>query len=139
MYAPLIVTRSLTLTRTYANTATVINAPAGCVLTLPRATGTGDEYEFIFGATVATGTVVIKVGSGFDTMSGVAIQAGDSGTTPASRTTLSDTDSLSFNGGTTGGRKGDTIVLRDVASNMWTVLVTSATVGTAGHAVCRDR
>ena len=54
----------------------ILNRAAGCVATLPAATGSGNTYNFI-GAIDATGDQKIQV-TGNDTMAGVAFLGNDS-------------------------------------------------------------
>lgn len=130
LYAPIAVTASTALTRSFANTSVVINAAAGATLTLPAASGTGDDYLFIIGTTVTSNSVIIKVANTSDVMQGVAIQAADAGSTNNAWETAADSDTITLNGSTTGGIRGDRIILRDVAANLWQVDIIGAATGT---------
>lgn len=130
MYAPINLTASATVTRANAGTVTTINAAAGLTATLPAASGTGDLYEFFIGTTVTSNNVVIRVANATDIMAGVAYQAADGGSTVNAWETAADSDTITFNGSTTGGIKGDRVVLKDVASGLWSVSVFNAGTGT---------
>lgn len=105
----------------------VMNRAAGIVATLPAATGSGNEYEFI-GAADASGDQVIQV-VGDDTMMGVAYLGNDSA--GASCFYTADTsDTITLNGTTTGGLKGWRVVVTDIAADTWAVMVQSEASGT---------
>jgi hypothetical protein len=129
-YAPINLTASTTLTETHADTIVTISAAAGLTLTLPAAAGTGRVYEMVVATTVTSNTVVIKVANASDVMSGLAIQAADAGATSNAWEAGASDDTITFNGTTTGGIKGDRVVLKDVATNLWNVTVVGAATGT---------
>ncbi|AWM23439.1 hypothetical protein [Sinorhizobium fredii] len=131
-YKPVAITASATLDRrTHADTTVVVNAAAGLTVTLPAASGTGDEYTIFVGTTVTSNAVLIKTANASDIMQGVVGVATDiAGVTCP---TAADTDTISLNGSTTGGVKGSYVVLRDVATNVWDVsggLVSTGTEAT---------
>lgn len=129
-YAPINITASTTMTRSYAGTVVTINAAAGLTVTLPAAAGTGDAYEFVVGTTVTSNSVAIKVANASDSMVGLAIQAADGGSTSNAWEAAAGDDTITFNGTTTGGIKGDRVVVKDVAANLWHVSVVGAATGT---------
>lgn len=130
MYAPRNLTASVTADRSYAGTVTTINAAAGLTVTLPAATGTGDDFEFFIGTTVTSNSVIIKVANATDVMQGLAMQAADGGSTANAWETAADSDTITLNGSTTGGIRGDLIKLQDVASGLWAVTIIGAATGT---------
>lgn len=107
-----------------------LNRAAGSTVTLPAATGTGGIYEFVVSTTVTSNSDIIKVANSVDIMAGVAIQAADAGSTSNVWETGATDDTITLNGTTTGGIKGDRIVLKDVASGVWNVTVFGAASGT---------
>lgn len=131
-YLPISVTASATLNRKrHAGTTTVINAAAGLTLTLPAATGLGDEYTIFVGTTVTSNNAIVQVANATDIMQGVLSVASDIAGVTCPTTTTSDT--ITMNGTTTGGIKGSYIVLKDMASGVWEVsgsLVSSGTEAT---------
>jgi hypothetical protein len=129
MYAPKTLTASKTLTPSDAGTALVVNAAAGLTLTLPAATGSGYAYKVVIGTTVTSNTVVIQV-VGDDTMTGLAISAADGGNTVNGWETAGTSDTITFDGSTTGGLKGDVVELIDCAADTWSVQIRSASTGT---------
>lgn len=130
-YAPINLTASATVnSQVHANALCTINAAAGLTVTLPAASGTGNKYEFLIGTTVTSNSVIIQVASASDIMSGQCIQAADVGNTVASYETAADSDTITFDGSTKGGIKGDRVVLIDSASGVWTVSMVVSATGT---------
>lgn len=122
---------SVTVTAaTHANGWVTLNAAAGCAVTLPAASGTGDAYRFFIGTTVTSNTTTIKVANASDIMAGNGFSAADGGSGINAWETAADTDTVTFNGTTTGGIKGDTVELVDMAANLWMVRVLSSSTGT---------
>lgn len=130
MFAPKNFTASATLTRSDADTILTVNAAAGLTLTLPAAAGLGDMYRIVLGTTVTSNTVVIKVANSSDIMTGLALSAADGGSSVNGWETAASSDTITFDGSTTGGIKGDFIELIDCAANTWAVQVRSSSTGT---------
>lgn len=128
-YEPIALTASTTLNASYHAGATlVVNAAAGLTLTLPAATGTGYEYDIMIGTTVTSNDVIINASTNGGIMSGVACFAADGGNTLVAFETAADTDTITMDGSTQGGIKGDRIKLKDVAADLWAVnIIGSAT------------
>jgi hypothetical protein len=121
---------TLTVTRdAHAGRLVTLNRAAGIAVTLPAATGSGDKYRFFVGTTITSNSTTIKV-VGDDTMSGLALLAQDSADTVVGFETGADADTITFNGTTTGGVKGATVELEDVAADLWSVRVVGAATGT---------
>ena len=129
-YEPKAITASRTLTPSDAGAVLVVNAAAGLTLTLPAAAGTGMEFEIVIGTTVTSNSVVIAVANGSDTMTGSARVAQDAGDTAVAFEAGSTADTITLNGTTTGGIKGDRIMLADIADNLWSVHIVSSATGT---------
>lgn len=118
-YEPIAITASTTLTRSHAEAPVVVNAAAGLTVTLPASTGKGAIYIVVVGTTVTSNSVIIKVANSTDIMQGGLDVSSDIAGVTCPTTTTSDT--ITMNGTTTGGIKGSTVVLRDVASGVWAV------------------
>lgn len=129
-YHPINVTASRTIDTSHADAVTTINAAAGLTLTLPAASGTGNVYTFVIRTAVTSNSVVIRVANATDIMQGVAFQAADGGSTSNAWETAADSDTITFNGSTTGGLVGDRVILTDIASGVWQVQITGAATGT---------
>ena len=78
---------------------------------------------------MTSNTTTIKV-VGDDTMSGIALIDEAGGATAGVWPTASDTDTITFDGSTTGGILGDMVELIDVAADKWWVRLTGSTTGT---------
>lgn len=108
----------------------LLDRAAGQALTLPAATGSGNSYKFFVLTTITSNTTTIKVADATDVMAGVAIVANDTDNSASIFETAADTDTITFNGGTTGGIKGAVVELQDIAANLWAVRVVGAATGT---------
>lgn len=106
-----------------------LNRAAGIAVTLPAATGSGCKLQFIIGTAVTSNSTTIKV-VGDDTMTGVAILGQDAADTAVLFEAGATADTITFNGSTTGGLKGDSVELIDVAADLWWVRVVGAATGT---------
>lgn len=111
-----------------------LDAAAGCAIRLPAAKGTGAKFEIIVGTTITSNSTTIKVANATDIMAGFSIQAQDAGATLQMFETAADSDTITFNGTTTGGIKGDVVELTDLRSGLWQVKVLGA--GTGTEATC---
>jgi len=103
----------------YAGRTINLNSTTGRIVTLPSATGSGATYTIFVGATVSSGSHVIRVAAGTNVMQGVLGIATDAAgvTCP----TAADSDTITMNGSTTGGLRGSVVELQDVASGIWAV------------------
>lgn len=104
----------------------LLDRAAGQALTLPAATGTGNSYKFFVLTTITSNDTTIKVADSTDVMAGVAIVANDTDASASIFETASTSDTITFNGGTTGGIRGATVELQDVAANLWSVRIVGA-------------
>ena len=130
-YTPISLTASVTLKRNvHKGPKLVLNASGGLTVTLPASTGKGDKYEFVVGTNLTTSNYVIQVANGSDIIAGAVMVATDIAGVTCPTTATSDT--ITMNGGTTGGVKGTYVVLEDVAANTW--LVTGSLVSTSTEA-----
>ena len=130
MFAPKNFTASATLTRSDADTILTVNAAAGLTLTLPAAAGLGDTFRILIGTTVTSNNVIVQVANASDVMTGLAISAADAGDTLNGWETASTSDTITMNGTTKGGVKGDYIELIDAAANLWLVQIRASSTGT---------
>jgi hypothetical protein len=90
-------------------------------LTLPAATGSGNEYRFIV-SVVNTSNYVIQVANADDTIDGSVILHQDSANTVVSFNTVAASDTITLNGTTKGGVSiGDELTLIDSLANQYTV------------------
>jgi hypothetical protein len=108
----------------------LLDRAAGQAVTLPAATGSGNSYKFFVLTTITSNTTTIKVADATDVMAGVAIVANDTDASASIFETAADSDTITFDGSTTGGILGATVELQDVATNLWSVRVVGAATGT---------
>jgi hypothetical protein len=113
----------------HAGRTVLLDRAAGQAVTLPAATGTGNSYRFFVLTTITSNSTTIKVADSTDVMAGVAIVANDSDASASIFETASTSDTITFDGSTTGGIKGATVELQDVATNLWSVRVIGAATG----------
>jgi hypothetical protein len=109
-------------------------ASGGVTVTLPRATGSGDVYRIAVGTALGSGSYIVKVAIAADFMRGKAwllAASNASFATSNSGTLATESDTITLNGGTTGGLPGDYVELTDVAKNNWHVEGSLVGVGTA--------
>jgi hypothetical protein len=112
----------------YAGRTVNLNSTTGRIVTLPAATGSGATYTVFVGATVTSGSHVIRVASSSDVMQGAVSVATDiAGVTCP---TAVDSDTLTMNGTTTGGVRGSRVDLQDIASGIWSVSGALVSTGT---------
>jgi hypothetical protein len=122
---------TLTLTKeAHSGTVITINRAAGSTLTLPASSGDGSIFEIFVGTTITSNSLIVQVANSSDIMSGVAWQAADGGSTSNAWETGASDDTITMDGSTKGGIKGDRIVLKDVSANVWAVSIFGAASGT---------
>lgn len=113
---------------THGDKPIVLNRVGGIAVTLPAATGSGVKFDFTIGATY-TSSGTIKVANATDVMQGFAIQSQDAGATLQMFETAASSDTITFDGSTTGGLVGDRVELMDMLPGFWSVRVTGAATG----------
>lgn len=128
-YEPISITASKTLATSDSGALLVVSAAAGLTLTLPAASGTGRTFDILVGTTVTSNSVIVQVASASDTMTGVCVNAADGGDTAVAFETTATTDTITMNGTTTGGVKGDRIELIDAESGLWSVRIVGSATG----------
>ena len=96
-----------------------VGGNAACTLTLPAATGSGATYKFIVSVTNSSNYKIQVVGD--DTIDGVMLYLDEDGTAVSAFPTVAASDTITLNGGTTGGIIGDYLELIDIATNQYHV------------------
>lgn len=114
----------------HAGRTVLLDRAAGQAITLPVATGTGNTYTFFVLTTITSNDTTIKVADATDVMAGMAIVGNDGGATASIFETASDSDTITFDGDTTGGIRGAVVELQDVATNLWAVQIRTAATNT---------
>jgi hypothetical protein len=129
-YAPKAVTASRAITPSDAETLLSIDAAAGLTLTLPAATGSGYKYRVFIKTTVTSNNVIIQVANGTDVMQGLILCAQDAADTAVAWEAAASSDTITLNGTTKGGLRGDMFEFTDVDAGLWTVSGMMAGTGT---------
>lgn len=125
------ITAALTLNEvTHEGKMLTVNSAAGIAIVLPASTGQGAKYRFFIGTTITSVGTTIKVANASDTMVGFALLAQDAGDTSVLFGASGTDDTITLNGTTTGGTKGDYIELEDVTLNLWRVNLIATATGT---------
>lgn len=112
----------------------LLNRAAGVTVTLPRATGSGDVYRFMLLIPLTSNNHIVKVASASDYMRGkswLGAATNASFNTANTGTPSTESDTVTLNGGTTGGLVGDYVEVMDIAKNVWQVECSLAGVGSA--------
>ena len=129
-YEPIAHTASATLSDRHVGTINVVNAAAGLTLTLPASAGGGKSFEVVIGTTVTSNSVIVQVANATDVMTGNCVVAADGGDTAIAFETAGTSDTITMNGTTTAGVKGDRIKLTDISSGLWLVEMVASATGT---------
>lgn len=129
---------SLSVTVTAHGSRTIVlSCATTCAVALPVAAGTGETFTMIVGAASTDGNKVIAA-NGTDIIQGMAFISTPSDTDTAKLlgfSTSATSDKITFNQTTSGGGKGDKLVLIDYAANTWHAMVHgSGTTDTGGPA-----
>ena len=115
---------------THEGKIVTIDKADGITITLPDATGSGAVFKFFIGTTVTSNTAVIKVANASDTMVGLAVVAQDAADTSVTFEASGTADTITLNGSTTGGIKGDFIEVIDIAADLFYVRAMLSGTGT---------
>lgn len=115
-----------TLTAADAGKTIQLDTLTGSVVTLPAATGTQQEFEFITTVIATSNSHVVKVASATNYMTGaLAVVDNADGTVTTFGTTgatSTRSDTITLNRGTTGSvAVGERFFLKDVAPGYWSV------------------
>lgn len=117
-----LVAAALTITQALHGGKTItVDRAAGSTLTLPAATGTGTVYKIFTGTTITSNDLIIQVASASDIVAGVAWMANDTDASVSGFETAADSDTMTMNGTTKGGIKGDYIQIIDMAAGLFSV------------------
>ena len=108
---------------THAGKIVVLNRAAGVTVTLPAATATGDVYTIVIGTAATSNANIIQTSATTEHMTGSLRGVDDDveGATGYQWNAETNDDTVTMNGTSTGGKAGDTIVIRDYESTNFTV------------------
>jgi len=97
-----------------------VGGNAAVTLTLPDATGSGATYKFIV-TVVNTSNYKIQVPDAANTIDGIMMYLDEDGTAVTAFPTVAASDTITLNGGTTGGQIGDYLEIIDIAADQYHV------------------
>lgn len=107
-----------------------VTSAAPIAITLPAATGSGEKYTFVVAVDATATAHTIKVANTADALHGVSVLSTTAtGEVTGFATTATD-DTISLNGTTKGGCKGDRIEIIDVSTAMFQVSIIGRATGT---------
>lgn len=114
---------ALTLTQAaHAGRTIQLDTAAGSVVTLPAATGTGDEYEFVTTVIATSNSHKVQVANGTDVMTGAVQTVDNADGTCTSFGTVAASDTITLNRTTTGSVKiGERFKVKDVKAGYWAI------------------
>jgi len=132
VYQPIRITAALTLDRdSHANGPLLyFDVAAGATITLPASAGKGDRYRFHVHTTITSNSAKIQVANATDVMQGMILTCNDTDASMSGWETASTSDTITLNGTTTGGIRGDYIELEDAVSGFWRVSGCTSATGT---------
>lgn len=114
---------TLTLTvASHAGRPILLDTAAGSVVTLPAATGTQAEFEFITSVIATSNSHIVKVANATDVMTGALLTVDNADGTCTAFGTVAASDTITLNRTTTGSVKiGERFFLKDVKAGYWAV------------------
>lgn len=104
---------------THAGKLLTLNRAAGIAVTLPAATGTGNTYVFFVGTAVTSNTITITSAAS-EYLAGT-VTVGASAVAYPYQANGTSHRVITLNGTTSGGLKGDKIILTDIGTALWSV------------------
>lgn len=111
----------------HANKLITLNRATGVAVTLPAATGTGNKYRIFIGTTMSGGNTVITATGAH--LFGNAYVASDNATNVCLAFEAAGSTTMTLDGSTKGGVKGDIIELEDVAASVMLIRATFRETG----------
>lgn len=128
------ITASTTLSEAAAEARfIVLSSTTGLTVTLPSgASATGARFNLMIGTVQTAGPYLVKVSSTTEILAGSLVFSTTAAAGASSFPTTAGSDTISLNGGTTGGASvGDTITLTSFKANTWAVQGAVTNTGTA--------
>ena len=120
---------TFTVTQEVAGDTIILDRAAGQTITLPAAVGSGSVYRFFVKTTITSNSTIIRCANSVDVMQGFAVVLQDAGDALVGFETAANTDTITFNGTTTGGVRGALVDLIDVEAGLWSVNLRGAATG----------
>lgn len=99
---------------------------AGSIATLPQATGSGCELEFVVIVTATSNSHIVKVGNATDIIQGTIMGVSDTAGTAIAWLAGATDDTITWNRTTTGlAAIGNYIKLKDIKAGVWGIVASS--------------
>ncbi len=98
------------------------NKADGITFTLPAASGSGAKFVIVVGTTITSVGLIVQVVTD-DVMTGLAHFGVTTDTTAVMFSTAADSDTVTMNGTTTGGLKGNMLEFIDIGADLWSVRI----------------
>lgn len=129
---PYRITGAVTLTEAdHAGRLGVFDVAAGAIVTLPRSTGSGAIYRFFVKTTITSNAAKVQVGNADDVIQGTLATGGDGSASEVMRwSSAAGSDTISGNGSTTGGIRGDYYEIEDAAEGVFSIRGVITATGT---------
>lgn len=114
----------------HAGRPILLDTAAGSVVTLPAATGSQAEFEFITSVIATSNSHIVKVANSTDVMTGALATVDNADGTCTMFGTVAASDTITLNRTTTGSVKiGERFFLKDVKAGYWAVSGTVIATG----------
>ena len=108
----------------------VVDKADGAEITLPDATGSGVKFTVFISTTITSNSTTIKAANSGDGFVGAVTGVDAAGAAKRWAASAGD-DTITLDGGTTGGKTGDFFVFVDAASGTWLLTGVVTQTGTA--------
>lgn len=99
----------------------VLNKADTLAVTLPAASGSGARFRFIVGIAASGGSYTIATAPTTDVFAGIALGTDDDGVPANSWATASNSNKITMDGSTQGGKVGDIVEIEDIAAGVWAI------------------
>lgn len=109
------------LLATHEGKTTVLSKADALAVTLPAASGSGARYRFVIGIAASGGSYSIATAPTTDVFAGIALGTDDDGVPANSWATASNSNKITMDGSTQGGKVGDIVEIEDIAAGVWAI------------------
>lgn len=113
-----VTTTPVVVDASYNNKVVVVSKADGAALTVPAATGSGNKFTVIIGETITSGSTTITAPGGTSYHGGTSIRSAADNTASSFEATGT---TITLDGTTTGGGRGDKFELVDMAAGLYSV------------------
>lgn len=106
---------------THEGKTTVLSKADALAVTLPAASGSGARYRFVIGIAASGGSYTLAATPTTDVFAGIALGTDDDGVPANSWATASNSNKITMDGSTQGGKVGDIVEIEDIAAGVWAI------------------